>query len=196
MLLMLLPVAAMGQEERELKHKADSIASVFSKALDGVDFQVTQMVKNPTNYVEDLANDLTGDTIWLENYENFKFYRVKRKGNLAMAQYFTGKVGQIFEKEEIMYYFVDNKLKMTKYLYLRHGEALDDEYSIYMEDKRVIFVDNNPVPKYIYREAEGPSNQFKADEVPFRQYDVRKIIYDKYLYETVGDKIMANKTDF
>ncbi len=85
---------------------------------------------------------------------------------------------------------------MTQCQFVRHGDALDDNVTnVFFEEKRVLFIDGCPTPMYIFREAEGMSDDLDINVVPFQQIDVRKIIYDKYLYETVGARILEGRKD-
>ena len=181
----------------QLKQKSDSLISLFAKTLSDRQFVSTELTHNANNYFTDDNNELTGDTIWLEDYENFKFYRTKQKDGLFLAEYYTGRIGTLFECEKYVYFFSGGKLQMTQYLFFKHGEELDDYgFNLYVEEKRVLFSQGKPLQFYLVRDGEGASKDFDIKTLPFKQIDVSKVIYDKYVFETLGSKIFEGKTDF
>lgn len=181
----------------QLKQKSDSLITRFEKELSKQSFVNTELTNNANNFFVDYNNELTGDTVWLENYEDFKFYRIKRKDFFFIAEYYTGKIGTLFECEKYVYYFYDGKLQMTQSLFFKHGEELDDYGSnLYVEEKRVLFSQGEPLQFYLVRDGEGSSRTLDIKALPFKQIDVKKVIYDKYAFETVGIKIFNGKTDF
>lgn len=188
--VLLIPLTLKAQDVRNLKRITDSIVGAYNKALENIPFEFTELVGNPTDFYDDVNNELIGDTVWLENYEKFNFYRTKKSGNLFYVEYYKGKVGELFENEKLTYYFVDNHLQMTQYYFLRHGDALDDYgMSVYIEEKRILF-NNGQLPLLICRELEDNSSRNGIEDVAFKQIDVRKIIYDKYVYEILAQKIL------
>jgi hypothetical protein len=109
----------------------------------------------------------------------------------------VGKNSTLFEAEKVNYYFDDKRLVMTDYSFVRHGEAIEDfGSSMFIEQKRVLFeAGGKPLkfPLMLFREGEGVSENLNMDEIPFRQIDVRKIIYDKNIYELIAQKIINNE---
>ena len=47
-------------------------------------------------------------------------------------------------------------------------------------------------PLILFREVEGVSENLDMDKIPFRQIDIRRILYDKNTYETIGKEIINN----
>ena len=182
-----------------VKSQTDSLTSFFEAGLSGVKYAVTELVKNPDDVFADANNEITGDTVNLEHYEDFKFYRTRQKDSLFVAEYFRGHIGKIFEKELTVYYFLSGRLAMTVLLSVKHGESLDDGLGTYYfyQERRLLFPrSKDGFPSYITRDGEGTSESFNIKTLPFKQIDVRKIVYDKYNFEIIGGKIFNGKTDF
>lgn len=196
--LIFLCAFSYAQEARNIAMKTDSLMKVFSKELDGVKYEFTEMVKNPDNFFADENNEITGDTIQLSDYEYFQFYRSKKKDGFFMAEYFKGRIGRIFENEKFTYYFYNGSLKMTQSLLTKHGDGLDD-YGVYyfVEERRLLFDGkDNSHPYYIMRDGEGQSEEFDINKLNFKVIDARRIIYDKYTFEIIGERIFNGQTDF
>lgn len=189
--------ATNAQEVVNVRRATDSVITTFTKAVEDHPFHRTELVKEPTNYYMDEDNDLTGDSIWVANFEDFKFYRTRTDGRYTVAEYYEGKNATLFEAEKIRYYYDDKRLVMTDYCFVRHGEAIEDfGASMFIEQKRVLFEANGKplkTPLMLFREGEGVSENLNMDEIPFRQIDVRRIIYDKNTYELIAQKIINNE---
>jgi len=187
------------QNARAVKIKTDSVISLFATTLKNQKYEFTEMIKNPDNYFEDYNNEIIGDTIQLGNFEYFKFYRTKHKDNFFMAEYYKGRIGQVFENEKYIYYFFDGKLLLTQSMLEKHGESLDDDSGVYYvkEERRLLFdrISNRP-PLYITRDGEGNSDEFDINKIEFKQIASERIIYDKYTFEIIGEKIYNGKNDF
>jgi hypothetical protein len=68
--------------------------------------------------------------------------------------------------------------------------------SMFIEQKRILFEANGKPLKFplmLFREGEGVSTSLNMDEIPFRQIDVRKLIYDKNIYEDIAHKIISGE---
>ncbi|MBO4772980.1 MAG: hypothetical protein J5595_10625 [Bacteroidales bacterium] len=196
-ILLLTAATAHPQAVNNVRRVTDSVITTFGNAVEGKPYTRTELIKEPTNYYMDEANDLTGDSIWVANFEDFKFYRTRTDGRYTVAEYFVGKNSTLFEAEKVNYYFDDKRLVMTDYSFVRHGEAIEDfGSSMFIEQKRVLFeAGGKPLkfPLMLFREGEGVSENLNMDEIPFRQIDVRKIIYDKNIYELIAQKIINNE---
>ena len=196
-ILLLTAATAHPQAVNNVRRVTDSVITTFGNAVEGKPYTRTELIKEPTNYYMDEANDLTGDSIWVANFEDFKFYRTRTDGRYTVAEYFVGKNSTLFEAEKVNYYFDDKRLVMTDYSFVRHGEAIEDfGSSMFIEQKRVLFeTGGKPLkfPLMLFREGEGVSENLNMDEIPFRQIDVRKIIYDKNIYELIAQKIINNE---
>lgn len=196
-LLIAAASTVQAQAVNNLRRATDSVITTFGNAVEGKPYVRTELIKEPTNYYMDELNDLTGDSIWVANFEDFRFYRTRTDGRYTVVEYFSGKNATVFEAEKINYYFDNKRLVMTNYNYVRHGEAIEDVgASVFMEQKRVLFeAVGTPLnfPLMLFREGEGMSETLKMDEIPFRQIDVRKIIYDKNTYELIAKKIINNE---
>jgi len=196
-ILLLTAATAHPQAVNNVRRITDSVITTFGNAVEGKPYTRTELIKEPTNYYMDEANDLTGDSIWVANFEDFKFYRTRTDGRYTVAEYFVGKNSTLFEAEKVNYYFDDKRLVMTDYSFVRHGEAIEDfGSSMFIEQKRVLFeTGGKPLkfPLMLFREGEGVSENLNMDEIPFRQIDVRKIIYDKNIYELIAQKIINNE---
>lgn len=196
-IIMTMSNAAIAQDIRENKRISDSIITVFNTALNSVNYVKTELIANPNDFYLDENKEINGDTVWLENYENYRFYRTKESGDKKVAEYFTGKIGNLFECEKTIYFFYKGKLVMTQQLFVSHGDALDDYgVNLFLEEKRIIFSQTNgTAPIYITRDFEGANNLTDIRNVAFKQLDVRRIIYDKNVFETIGLKIYNHETD-
>ncbi|MBQ1697205.1 MAG: hypothetical protein II075_04940 [Bacteroidales bacterium] len=196
-LLLTAATSADAQMVNNVRRVTDSVIATFGNAVEGKPYTRTELIKEPTNYYMDESGDLTGDSVWVANYEDFKFYRTRTDGRYTVAEYFVGKNANIFEAEKIYYYYDDKRLVMTDYNYVRHGEAIDDfGVSMFIEQKRVLFeAGGKPLnfPLMLFREGEGISENLNMDEIPFRQIDIRKIIYDKNIYELIAHKIISGE---
>ena len=198
-IILLLTAAAYtdAQVVNNVRRATDSVIATFGKAVEGKAYSRTELVKEPTNYYMDEQNDLTGDSVWVANFEDFKFYRTRTDGRYTVAEYYVGKNADIFEAEKVYYYYDDKRLVLTDYNYVRHGEAIDDfGVSIFIEQRRVLFeAGGKPLkfPMMLFREGEGVSENLNMDEIQFKQIDVRKIIYDKNIYELIAQKIINNE---
>ena len=196
-ILLLTAATAHPQAVNNVRRVTDSVITTFGNAVEGKPYTRTELIKEPTNYYMDESNDLTGDSIWVANFEDFKFYRTRTDGRYTVAEYFVGKNSTLFEAEKVNYYFDDKRLVMTDYSFVRHGEAIEDfGSSMFIEQKRVLFeAGGKPLkfPLMLFREGEGVSENLNMDEIPFRQIDVRKIIYDKNIYELIAQKIINNE---
>ncbi len=194
--LLTISVAANAQEVVNARQATDSVIATFSQAVEGKPYQRTELIKEPTNYYMDENNDLTGDSVWVANFEDFRFYRKRTDGRYTVAEYFEGKNATLFEAIKVNYYYDDKRLVMTDYAFVRHGEAIDDYgASMFIEQKRVLFEDHAKqlkTPLMLFREGEGYSATLDMDEIPFRQIDVRRIIYDKNIYENQAKEIIEN----
>lgn len=197
-LLLTAAVSSDAQVVNNVRRATDSVITTFTKAVEGKPYSRTELVKEPTNYYMDELNDLTGDSVWVANFENFRFYRTRTDGRYTVAEYFVGKNADIFEAEKVYYFFDDKRLVMTDYNYVRHGEAIEDfGVSMFIEQKRVLFeAGGKPLkfPLMLFREGEGMSESLNMDEIPFRQIDVRKLIYDKNIYELIAQKIINGES--
>ncbi len=196
-ILLLTAAAAHPQAVNNVRRATDSVITTFGNAVEGKPYIRTELIKEPTNYYMDELNDLTGDSVWVANFEDFQFYRTRTDGRYTVAEYFVGKNASIFEAEKIYYYYDNNRLVMTDHNYVRHGEAIDDfGVSMFIEQKRVLFeAGGKPLkfPLMLFREGEGVSENLNMDEIPFKQIDIRKIIYDKNTYELIAQKIINNE---
>lgn len=196
-ILLLTAATAHPQAVNNVRRVTDSVIATFGNAVADKPYTRTELIKEPTNYYMDEDNDLTGDSVWVANFEDFNFYRTRTDGRYTVAEYFVGKNADIFEAEKVNYYFDDKRLVMTDYNYVRHGEAIDDfGVSMFIEQKRVLFeAGGKPLkfPLMLFREGEGVSENLNMDEIPFKQIDVRKIIYDKNIYELIAQKIINNE---
>ena len=196
-ILLLTAATAHPQAVNNVRRVTDSVITTFGNAVEGKPYTRTELIKEPTNYYMDESNDLTGDSIWVANFEDFKFYRTRTDGRYTVAEYFVGKNSTLFEAEKVNYYFDDKRLVMTDYSFVRHGEAIEDfGSSMFIEQKRVLFeTGGKPLkfPLMLFREGEGVSENLNMDEIPFRPIDVRKIIYDKNIYELIAQKIINNE---
>jgi hypothetical protein len=196
--LCFLAFYAGAQDVKTIKIKTDSLISAFETALKDQKYEFKEMISNPDNFFADEEGEITGDTIMLGDYEYFKFYRTKRKDGLFKAEYYKGRIGQLFEKEIFTYFFVDGKLKMTLSNFVKHGESLDD-YGVYtfVEERRLLFDGKyGSYPLYIMRDGEGQSESFDINNLAFRMIASDRIIYDKYTFEIIGEKIFKGQTDF
>ncbi len=190
---LLSAAVANAQGVNNIRRATDSVVSTFGKAVDGCQYHRTELIESPTNYYIDELNDLTGDTIWVENFEDFKFYRKRTDGHYTVAEYYEGKNATLFEAEKVKYYYDDGHLVMTDYMFVRHGEAIEDfGVSMFVEQKRMLFEANGErlkVPLMLFREVEEYSANLNMDAIPFRQIDVTRIMYDKNIYELLANKI-------
>lgn len=197
--ILLTAATAHAQAVNNLRRATDSVITTFTEAVEGKPYICTELIKEPTNYYMDELNDLTGDSIWVANFEDFKFYRTRTDGRYTVAEYFVGKNATLFEAEKIYYYFDDQRLVMTDYNYVKHGEEMEDiGVSMFIEQKRIIFEANGKPLKFplmLFREGEGVSSSLNMDEIPFRQIDVRKLIYDKNTYEDIAHKIISGEME-
>ena len=197
--ILLTAATAHAQAVNNLRRATDSVITTFTEAVEGKPYIRTELIKEPTNYYMDELNDLTGDSIWVANYEDFQFYRTRTDGRYTVAEYFVGKNATLFEAEKIYYYFDDQRLVMTDYNYVKHGEEMEDiGVSMFIEQKRIIFEANGKPLKFplmLFREGEGVSSSLNMDEIPFRQIDVRKLIYDKNTYEDIAHKILSGEME-
>ena len=199
-IILLLTAAAYSDAQVffNVRRATDSVITTFTKAVEDKPYSRTELIKEPTNYYMDELNDLTGDSVWVANFEDFRFYRTRTDGRYTVAEFFVGKNATLFEAEKIYYYFDDKRLVMTDYNYVRHGEALEDfGFSLFVEQKRVLFeADGKPlkIPQMLFREGEGMSESLNMDEIPFRQIDIRKLIYDKNTYELIAQKIINGES--
>ena len=195
-ILLLTAASAHPQAVNNVRRVTDSVITNFGNAVEGKPYTRTELIKEPTNYYMDELNDLTGDSIWVANFEDFNFYRTRTDGRYTVAEYYEGKNATLFEAEKIRYFYDDKRLVMTEYNFVRHGEAMEDiGVDMFIEQKRVLFEDHgNPLkfPLMLIREGEGVNEDLNMDAIPFKQIDVRKIIYDKNIYETIGKKIIEN----
>ena len=170
------------QNARAVKIKTDSVISLFATTLKNQKYEFTEMIKNPDNYFEDYNNEIIGDTLQLGNFE-----------------YYKGRIGQVFENEKYIYHFFDGKLLLTQSMLEKHGESLDDDSGVYYvkEERRLLFdrISNRP-PLYITRDGEGNSDEFDINKIEFKQIASERIIYDKYTFEIIGEKIYNGKNDF
>ena len=195
--IILISFAAAAQPKNNAAQtKSDSIIAAFNNALKNAKEIKTDFVKNPNNfYLEDPENPK--DTIYLENYENFKFCTTKKSGDYVVINYFKGKVTQIVEKEQYTYYFNvkdGQHLLLTTFSYFRHGEQLDDYgFSLYQEERRMLFSQDGKPTTYIVRETEGSSNEININRLPFKQIDTKNIFYDKSEFENLGFDLLNNK---
>ncbi len=196
LLLTATTAATNAQNVVNVRRATDSVIATFTQAVEDHPYQRTELVKEPTNYYMDELNDLTGDSVWVANFEDFNFYRTRTDGRYTVAEYYEGKNATLFEAEKIRYFYDDKRLVMTEYNFVRHGEAMEDiGVDMFIEQKRVLFEDHgNPLkfPLMLIREGEGVNEDLNMDAIPFKQIDVRKIIYDKNIYETIGKKIIEN----
>ncbi|MBQ3655465.1 MAG: hypothetical protein II956_01300 [Bacteroidales bacterium] len=196
--LIFLCLFSTAQEARNIAVKTDSIMKAFNKELSNEKYVFTEMVKNPDNFFDDQDNEIIGDTIQLYDYEHFQFYRTKKKNGYFMAEYYKGRIGNLFENEKFTYYFYNGELKLTQSLLVKHGDGLDD-YGVYyfVEERRLLFDGKtSDFPYYIMRDGEGQSEVFDINRLNFKVIDARRIIYDKYTFEIIGDKIFNGQTDF
>ncbi|MCR5453695.1 MAG: hypothetical protein K6F33_01750 [Bacteroidales bacterium] len=195
-ILLTISSAANAQEIVNARQATDSVVHIFGNAVEGKPYHRTELIKEPTNYYMDENNDLTGDSIWVANFEDFRFYRTRTDGRYTVAEYFEGKNATLFESIKVKYYYDAKRLVMTEYAFVRHGEAIDDFGSnMFIEQKRILFEANAQhlkTPLMLFREGEGYSSTLNMDEIPFRQIDVSRIIYDKNIYETQGKEIIEN----
>jgi hypothetical protein len=195
-ILLLTAASAHPQAVNNVRRVTDSVITNFGNAVEGKPYTRTELIKEPTNYYMDELNDLTGDSIWVANFEDFNFYRTRTDGRYTVAEYYEGKNATLFEAEKIRYFYDDKRLVMTEYNFVRHGEAMEDiGVDMFIEQKRVLFEDHgNPLkfPLMLIREGEGVNEDLNMDAIPIKQIDVRKIIYDKNIYETIGKKIIEN----
>ena len=196
-ILLLTAASAHPQAVNNVRRVTDSVITNFGNAVEGKPYTRTELIKEPTNYYMDELNDLTGDSIWVANFEDFNFYRTRTDGRYTVAEYFVGKNSSLFEAEKINYYFDDKRLVMTDYNFIRHGEEMEDiGSSMFVERKRILFEANGKplkTPLMLFREGEGVSTSLNMDEIPFRQIDVRKLIYDKNIYEDIAHKIISGE---
>lgn len=196
-IILLTAATAHPQAVNNLRRATDSVITTFTKAVEDKPYTRTELIKEPTNYYMDELNDLTGDSIWVANFEDFKFYRTRTDGRYTVAEYFEGKNAALFEAEKIYYYFDDKRLVMTDYNFVKHGEDMEDiGMSMFVEQKRILFEANGKPLKFplmLFREGEGVSTSLNMDEIPFRQIDVRKLIYDKNIYEDIAHKIISGE---
>ena len=197
--ILLTAATAHAQAVNNVRRATDSVINTFTEAVEGKPYIRTELIKEPTNYYMDELNDLTGDSIWVANYEDFQFYRTRTDGRYTVAEYFVGKNATLFEAEKIYYYFDDQRLVMTDYNYVKHGEEMEDiGVSMFIEQKRILFEANGKPLKFplmLFREGEGVSSSLNMDEIPFRQIDVRKLIYDKNTYEDIAHKIISGEME-
>jgi len=197
--ILLTAATAHAQAVNNLRRATDSVINTFTEAVEGKPYIRTELIKEPTNYYMDELNDLTGDSIWVANFEDFQFYRTRTDGRYTVAEYFVGKNATLFEAEKIYYYFDDQRLVMTDYNYVKHGEEMEDiGVSMFIEQKRILFEANGKPLKFplmLFREGEGVSTSLNMDEIPFRQIDVRKLIYDKNTYEDIAHKIISGEME-
>lgn len=194
---LMVSTAAKSQEVTNARQATDSVIATYSKAVEGKPYIRTELIKDPTNYYMDENNDLTGDSIWVANFEDFKFYRTRTDGRYTVAEYYEGKNATLFESIKVRYYYDTKRLVMTEYEFVRHGEAIEEfGASMFIEQKRVLFESaGKPLktPLMLFREGEGNSASLNMDEIPFRQIDIQKIIYDKNIYEIQAQKIINNE---
>jgi len=189
---------ANAQNAESIQKATDSLIVFFENGLKNTAYNFTELIKSPDDFFADENGEITGDTIMLENYEHFKFYRTRKKDSLFIAEYYRGKIGNLFEKELTVYYFLSGRLAMTIAYFLKHGESLDDGVGTYYfrEERRLLFPSKGGIPSYIMRDGEGTTDNFDIKRLPFKQIDVKKIVYNKYNYEIIGEKIFNGKTDF
>ena len=196
-ILLLTAATAYPQAVNNVRRATDSVITTFTNAVADKPYIRTELIKEPTNYYMDELNDLTGDSIWVAYFEDFKFYRTRTDGRYTVAEYFEGKNATLFEAEKVYYYFDDNRLVMTDYNFVKHGEEMEDiGLSMFMEQKRVLFEANGKqlkTPLMLFREGEGIGENFNLDDIPFRQIDIRKLIYDKNIYEDIAHKIISGE---
>lgn len=197
--ILLTAATAHAQAVNNVRRATDSVINTFTEAVEGKPYIRTELIKEPTNYYMDELNDLTGDSIWVANYEDFQFYRTRTDGRYTVAEYFVGKNATLFEAEKIYYYFDDQRLVMTDYNFVKHGEEMEDlGVSMFIEQKRILFEANGKPLKFplmLFREGEGVSTSLNMDDIPFRQIDVRKLIYDKNTYEDIAHKIICGEME-
>ncbi len=181
------------QKQNQPKLQSDSIISVFEKTLKNINATKTELIKNPNNYYIEYPETST-DTIFLENYENFKFFTIKKADGLTQIDFTQGKVSQLFEKEQYTYYFDTHsqpKLLLTQVNYIRHGEQLEDYgYSIFQEERRLLFSNNGQPMAYLIRECEGSSSEINISIIPFKTIDTKNVFYDKSEFENLGFELL------
>lgn len=205
MLLLLSPCVSMAQsgefyddysDARPPSQVSDSIIVAFHRDFGKNKYELLQLVDDimQVQYYEtenEEGHSVT-DSVCCDINGVYKFCRIRKAGNKILAEYHTGSYGDVNEMDEWDYYYDNGRLLQT--IYTHHRKSADglDDFGVYefVEEKRVIFEHSGKSPLYIVREGEGLSQQFNIGEVQFEQFDIKHLIYDKYMFETVGTKIL------
>lgn len=177
---------------------SDSIIVAFHRDFGKNKYEVIQLVDDimQVQYyeAENEEGHIVTDSVCCDINGAYKFCRLRKAGSKILAEYHTGSFGNIHELDEWDYYYDNGQLLQTIYTHHRQsGEGIDD-FGVYefVEEKRVIFLHSGKSPLYIVREGEGYSMQFNIGDVQFEQFDIKRLIYDKYMFETVGSKILSH----
>lgn len=180
---------------------SDSIIVAFHRDFGKNKFEYIQLIDDvmSVEYFESENEEghMVMDSLCCDVNGLFKYCRIRRAPGKVLVEYHTGEYGSLRDIDEWDYYYDNGNLLQTIYTHHRQsGESLDD-FGVYefVEEKRVVFLHPGQPPLYIYREGEGYSMQFDISSVQFEQFDVKNLLYDKYMFETVGSKILNNDRD-
>lgn len=194
----LMFVSASAQESYEILAKSDSIITAFNKALKNVNYEKIDLVSCGDNFYFD---EEMRDTFLLENTHDFKYLRIKSKGDYALFEYYTGRIFDQKNEEKTVYYFYKHNLLLTCNSYYIKTFDLDyalEEvgYDFSFEEKRLVFAPNGKPWGYITRDGEGNSKETDLGKIQFSKIDINRIIYDKNMFETIGMRLMDGEIDF
>lgn len=190
-----------GAGERPPSQVSDSIIMSFHRDFGKNKYETIQMIDDIMSVeyfeAENEEGHIVLDSLCCDINGVFKYCRIRRQGSKVLVEYHTGEYGQVHDLDEWDYYYDGGRLLQTIYTHHRQSGEPFEDYGVYefVEEKRVVFVSAGQPPLYIYREGEGYSQQFDISEVPFEQFDVKNLLYDKYMFETVGAKILNNDRD-
>ncbi len=208
---LMLPCLAWAQDEigdfddeyvKPPSQVSDSIIVAFQKDFSNAKCEFIQLMEGDDvdvryqHYIND-SGQLVSDSLYCDTDGNYKYCRISVMGDLVMAEYFSGIYSDLQMEDQWTYYYNKGRLIQTINLHSRISLDMVDDYGQYeyLEEKRVIFDPVSKYPLYITREGEGYSSKFSINDVPFEQLDVRRLIYDKYMFETVGSKILNHDMD-
>lgn len=206
---MAMPLLLAAQEismeddyEKPPSQVSDSIIVAFQKDFSNASCEIIQLMEGDgvevryQHYIND-SGQLVSDSLLCDIDGNYKYCKIASLGDMVIAEYYSGIYSDLQMEDQWTYYYCKGRLIQTVNLHSRISlDALDDygQY-VFMEEKRVIFDPVSKYPLYITREGEGYSAKFSISDVPFEQLDVRRLVYDKYMFETVGSKILNRDFD-
>jgi len=206
----LMPCMAVAQDIDEFdsdyvkppSQVSDSIIVAFQKDFCNAKCEFIQLMEGDDvdvryqHYIND-SGQLVSDSLFCDSDGNYKYCIISRMGDMVMAEYFSGIFSDLQMEDQWTYYYSKGRLIQTVNLHSRVSLEMEEDYGKYeyLEEKRVIFDPVSKYPLYITREGEGYSSKFSINDVPFEQLDVRRLIYDKYMFETVGNKILNHDLD-